>query len=577
MKINYGEIVVKKRRLLNKGEINLVDKGINVLLGANGNGKTLLLKKINYKHREDSVLLEQDNSQILEEISVIENIAMTDEQVVLEKVRDTLEKLGLKTILNLNCKNLSGGEKRLISLLRAIFSNKSLILLDEPTNDLDYKMVEKITSIIKAYTSKKTFLIVTHDDRIEKVANKVVLIDNQEIKIVNEGMPFNAHKKIKKNIIVDNNNIKLINKVFKYNYFTVLLIFLLLVFLGLRMHNMSQHKSRIREYINENQINVLSPLSISSVDLMDEGAIPISMLNLFGDEEISVAKMKKKLNKSIERVKNMVIPFGVEIESTNEYDVYPLEYYGDRDRKRYLVLETYLRDILNINNSDVYIDTSNYFDYMFINSNFFIDKEENSVELDKEIFKKSVEYVEKNYLLENEVLECLFYTIVLKDNLKLKEFIENDQINNLMEENLFIQSNETIELINQINVFSEERQNIKLVLIAVIVFIVFDIMHNIFRMINNKNLVLVFKNYGYKKKDVKKSLFTKQLNLRARIISVILMLIINFLVFFLIEESQLLLNYIYVIGCFFAVSISYKINKWIILYNLNRYYGWRYR
>ena len=66
--------------------------------------------------------------------------------------------------------NLSGGQRRKLSLLYAITSNSPLIFLDEPTNDLDKNSQYILKNLIKEISIKRKniFLIVTHDDMLKK-------------------------------------------------------------------------------------------------------------------------------------------------------------------------------------------------------------------------------------------------------------------------------------------------------------------------------------------------------------------------------------------------------------------------
>ncbi|MDB9696544.1 ATP-binding cassette domain-containing protein [Amylibacter sp.] len=76
-----------------------------------------------------------------------------------------------KTIL---LSELSGGQKRKLSLLLALLSDTPLIFLDEPTNDLDNKsrkvLIEVILELVE--NQKKIFIIITHDDILKKISTK---------------------------------------------------------------------------------------------------------------------------------------------------------------------------------------------------------------------------------------------------------------------------------------------------------------------------------------------------------------------------------------------------------------------
>ena len=63
--------------------------------------------------------------------------------------------------------NLSGGQCQLISLTRAILQDTPIILLDEPSNNLDLKSIEKIKRLFLSWANEnKIVLVITHDERL---------------------------------------------------------------------------------------------------------------------------------------------------------------------------------------------------------------------------------------------------------------------------------------------------------------------------------------------------------------------------------------------------------------------------
>ncbi|HHO54988.1 MAG TPA: ABC transporter ATP-binding protein [Trueperaceae bacterium] len=77
-------------------------------------------------------------------------------------------------------RDLSGGEKARLALLKLTLGEYNFLVLDEPTNHLDVEMIEALENALMAYTG--TLFIVSHDRRfIDKVTNIIWEIDKQEL------------------------------------------------------------------------------------------------------------------------------------------------------------------------------------------------------------------------------------------------------------------------------------------------------------------------------------------------------------------------------------------------------------
>lgn len=105
-----------------------------------------------------------------------------------EEIETRLEKL--TKLLNLNFSlesytyQLSGGQKQIISILRALLSNGEIILLDEPFSSLDYLVKDKMIALLFKYWQeyKKTIIVITHnlEDAI-LLGNKLIVFKNRPI------------------------------------------------------------------------------------------------------------------------------------------------------------------------------------------------------------------------------------------------------------------------------------------------------------------------------------------------------------------------------------------------------------
>jgi len=96
-----------------------------------------------------------------------------------EIVNEKLSLVGLEGILDLKPSELSGGMKKRVALARALVTDPSYILYDEPTTGLDPIMSDSIDQLIKDLSEKLnvTSIVVTHDMySVKNVANRVAMM-----------------------------------------------------------------------------------------------------------------------------------------------------------------------------------------------------------------------------------------------------------------------------------------------------------------------------------------------------------------------------------------------------------------
>ncbi len=190
------------------------------LIGMSGAGKTTLLKLLCSMETPTNGLIEVDGKPIhklkgntlarlrqkigvayqdfklLTDRTAAENIAISMEvsykkpQIIRKRVVDLLEQLGLSDKHNTITGELSRGEQQRVTLARAVANAPALILVDEPTGNLDATTTERVMKLLnKCNNSGATIIIATHDDSIYRdTTHRVMELRKGRTHAVNGGM-----------------------------------------------------------------------------------------------------------------------------------------------------------------------------------------------------------------------------------------------------------------------------------------------------------------------------------------------------------------------------------------------------
>ena len=82
--------------------------------------------------------------------------------------------------INENGSNFSGGERQRIALSRILYKDPQILILDEPTNEMDNESEDKIISLIKKTLVNKTIIMTTHNKSLSKYFDKCYEIRNNK-------------------------------------------------------------------------------------------------------------------------------------------------------------------------------------------------------------------------------------------------------------------------------------------------------------------------------------------------------------------------------------------------------------
>lgn len=128
---------------------------------------------------------------LLKSLTARQNVQMSMElhsefsaKEVKERSIAMLESVGLDDRINYYPDNLSGGQKQRVAIARALVSHPKMVLADEPTAALDSKSGRDVVEIMQKLAKEQgcTILIVTHDDRILDVAERIIELEDGKLK-----------------------------------------------------------------------------------------------------------------------------------------------------------------------------------------------------------------------------------------------------------------------------------------------------------------------------------------------------------------------------------------------------------
>ncbi len=188
---------------------------IVLIMGPSGSGKTTLLSMLGalLKPSEGTIALNGtmisalsegrlpevrlrqfgfifQDFNLLSALTVLENVALVGQLAGLKggearrQAAALLTELGLGERLNFLPEKLSGGEKQRVAIARALVNDPALVLADEPTANLDSKIGHDIMRLLRRIAGEqhRSVVIVSHDQRIKDIADRVLWLEDGEFK-----------------------------------------------------------------------------------------------------------------------------------------------------------------------------------------------------------------------------------------------------------------------------------------------------------------------------------------------------------------------------------------------------------
>lgn len=195
----------RQREVIKNLSFSIKGPTLCYIKGANGSGKTTLAKlllklideysgQINVNGTELKQISESfyrgqcaavSQKVFLFNDTVYNNIVYGMSNVTRERYQQVIQLSGLdvvlavlpdgeKTIVGENGTRLSGGEKQKVAIARALLKDANVIILDEPSNNLDKASLSELRNLLKRISSEKIVIVIDHNDVFEDVATSIV-------------------------------------------------------------------------------------------------------------------------------------------------------------------------------------------------------------------------------------------------------------------------------------------------------------------------------------------------------------------------------------------------------------------
>lgn len=185
-----------KNELFNNLDLNIHRKDFIALVGKNGAGKSTLMNVISGVHEIDngeiwkidnfSFKYFNQNFQFINENQSIEKEIASSLINLEEEYQIDVFCNYLNINKNLYIKNLSGGQKKRVGLIKTLINKSDLLLLDEPTNHLDLDTIIWLENYLRRLDC--AIICVSHDKQfLKNFTNKIFWIDRSKVKINSKG------------------------------------------------------------------------------------------------------------------------------------------------------------------------------------------------------------------------------------------------------------------------------------------------------------------------------------------------------------------------------------------------------
>lgn len=198
----------KQRNILEDVNLRIKKNEFASIVGPNGGGKTTLLKLILGLIKPDKgririfgktpgqarhqigympqyAHLDMDFPASVMDVALMGRLSTTTlwfSKKDREATVNAIDEVGMTAFVNTPFNELSGGQKQRILIARALCSRPDILLLDEPTANVDHQTEENLFSILQKLNLKMTILLVSHDlGFVSKYVKSVICVNRQVV------------------------------------------------------------------------------------------------------------------------------------------------------------------------------------------------------------------------------------------------------------------------------------------------------------------------------------------------------------------------------------------------------------
>ncbi|MFR7871430.1 MAG: ATP-binding cassette domain-containing protein [Fenollaria timonensis] len=197
--VDEGEFSYIDGTKINFPAMKFNKNGLYIFKGSSGSGKSTILTVL-YNSFDMEGWSPQINTHIskTEDFTKIAAISLKDgvflgnsiEEVLnikdKAKLNDLLRSMAMPELEKIydreDFNSLSGGERDLLLIIRALVSDPLLVFLDEPGASLDAKNKEKLFEFIKKDSKKRTYILAYHDNYLDEYADKLYIVKDASVK-----------------------------------------------------------------------------------------------------------------------------------------------------------------------------------------------------------------------------------------------------------------------------------------------------------------------------------------------------------------------------------------------------------